>query len=251
MKSSEAYATVLTISLMMLILVSWWEKASSAIADFPQASSSSTMLSMALLQMPTHETAYSTVPPDYAEPEVVTPYYPNEVKPLPVDDKPSVIPAQETRVKSSSKKIIKQSEPSVSSPTVTTNHSDVSEPLSVEPISSQLEREVIEVKQEKQQDKALMAHYRHALMALLKQHQDYPRMSRKLHEEGIVLVRFVIHASGHVTDVGLVTSSGFERLDEAAQAIFAALNHQLIPFLDGMEAKPLTFELPIRYALLD
>ena len=251
MKSSEAYATVLTISLVMLILVSWWEKASSAIADFPQASSSSTMLSMALLQMPTHETANSTVPPDYAEPEVVTPSYPNEVKPLPVDDKPSVIPEKQKMVKSPSNKIAKQSELKSPKPAVLTSQSETAEPLSVEPISSQFEREVTEVKQEKQQDKTLMAHYRHALMALLKQHQDYPRMSRKLHEEGIVLVRFVIHSSGRVTDVGLVTSSGFDRLDEAAQAIFAALNHQLIPFLDGMEAKPLTFELPIRYALLE
>lgn len=250
MKSSESYATLLTMSLVAVLLVGWWKETPSS-THVSQDLSSQTMLTMALLHMPTQASVDDAVPLSYAEAQAIMPLHPIETKPLPVDDKPSVIPAQATRVKSSSKKIVKQSEPPVSSPTVTTNHSDASEPLSFAPISSPPEGVTTEARQEKPQDKALMAHYRHALMALLKQHQDYPRMSRKLQEEGVVLVTFVIHASGRVTDVGVVTSSGFERLDEAAQAIFAALNHQLIPFLEGMDAKPLTFELPIRYALLD
>lgn len=45
---------------------------------------------------------------------------------------------------------------------------------------------------------------------------DYPSLSRKLREEGKVLLRVHVSADGHPTQVNLHKSSGFSRLDERA-----------------------------------
>jgi protein TonB len=46
--------------------------------------------------------------------------------------------------------------------------------------------------------------------------RDYPPISIRLNEEGKVGVRYVVSAEGNVTDVNITSSSGKERLDQAA-----------------------------------
>jgi periplasmic protein TonB len=46
---------------------------------------------------------------------------------------------------------------------------------------------------------------------------SYPSASRRLNETGTVLLNFLIDASGHVVESRIDTSSGVERLDEAAR----------------------------------
>jgi protein TonB len=45
---------------------------------------------------------------------------------------------------------------------------------------------------------------------------DYPPISLRLQEQGTVAIKFVINASGSVTDCNVATSSGKPRLDDAA-----------------------------------
>ena len=45
---------------------------------------------------------------------------------------------------------------------------------------------------------------------------QYPPLSRRLSEQGVVTVKFVIEADGSVADVAIGRSSGFSRLDQAA-----------------------------------
>ena len=47
---------------------------------------------------------------------------------------------------------------------------------------------------------------------------EYPSTSRKLEEQGTVLLRFLVDVNGTVTDSAIAQSSGFKRLDEAARA---------------------------------
>ena len=91
--------------------------------------------------------------------------------------------------------------------------------------------------------------YRALLISILAKHKEYPRLSRRLAEEGTVRIRFTVSSDGQVSALELVASSGFERLDRATLAIFEQLNQQLPAFLEGMEKKPLTFELPVHYTL--
>ena len=44
----------------------------------------------------------------------------------------------------------------------------------------------------------------------------YPAISRRLREQGSVRLRLTIGTEGHVIDASVVSSSGFQRLDEAA-----------------------------------
>lgn len=46
---------------------------------------------------------------------------------------------------------------------------------------------------------------------------DYPRVSRRLGEEGVVVLRIELDEGGNVTAVQVSASSGFTRLDEAAR----------------------------------
>ncbi|HVP84895.1 MAG TPA: energy transducer TonB [Rhizomicrobium sp.] len=45
---------------------------------------------------------------------------------------------------------------------------------------------------------------------------DYPEISRALHETGSVILKITINTDGHVSDPEVVQSSGFPRLDQAA-----------------------------------
>jgi protein TonB len=46
---------------------------------------------------------------------------------------------------------------------------------------------------------------------------DYPKSSRRLLEEGIVTLNFLVDTDGHVLKAEIAKSSGFERLDDAAR----------------------------------
>lgn len=48
----------------------------------------------------------------------------------------------------------------------------------------------------------------------------YPKMSRKLKEEGTVTLKVLVKADGRVEQVEVVNSSGYKRLDDAAQTAF-------------------------------
>ncbi len=47
---------------------------------------------------------------------------------------------------------------------------------------------------------------------------EYPSASKRLEEEGTVVVNFLINTDGHVVDSKIEKSSGFDRLDQAARA---------------------------------
>lgn len=80
--------------------------------------------------------------------------------------------------------------------------------------------------------------------------QQYPVLARRMGEEGTVLVRFTILASGKISHVAIMESSGSESLDVAAVAIFMeGLNGQLPPIPPELRKTEWTLSLPIRYQL--
>lgn len=242
---SEQNASWLTLGLVGLLIGLWWSAPTVPI-KLPVEASAETLLSMALLQEKTSVEPVAQTLADQQQPEAAT----SVVEPAPVAEKPSTLVAKSSADKPMKKQLKpKQIQSSETLPSVTHNLPAASVAIEKQPKTSV--QPTTHVAQNNQSEKALLAAYRQALVALLKQHQHYPRMSRKLAEEGSVMLRFVVHASGSVTDVMLFSSSGFVRLDEAAQAIFTELNHQVIPFLEGMTHHSMVFELPIRYVLVD
>ena len=75
----------------------------------------------------------------------------------------------------------------------------------------------------------------------------YPTPSRRLREQGTVILEVLVKADGSLGDLRLKTSSGYSRLDEAAQR--AVKNWHFVPAKRGGTAIDFWYELPIEFSL--
>lgn len=73
----------------------------------------------------------------------------------------------------------------------------------------------------------------------------YPALSKRLREEGTVLLRVNLDTQGSVLDISIEKSSGFQRLDQAAHE--AVKQWRFIPAKRGQEAMPSTALVPIEF----
>jgi protein TonB len=76
---------------------------------------------------------------------------------------------------------------------------------------------------------------------------EYPRMSKRLGEQGKVVVRVLIGQDGAPQKVELQTSSGFERLDKSAMD--AAMRWRYVPGKRGGVAEAMWYQVPIQFTL--
>lgn len=77
----------------------------------------------------------------------------------------------------------------------------------------------------------------------------YPALSRRLGEQGKVMLRVLVEASGVPSQVDVRASSGFARLDKSAVA--AVKRWKFIPARQGHEAVPAWVMVPIVFSLND
>lgn len=73
----------------------------------------------------------------------------------------------------------------------------------------------------------------------------YPALSKRLREEGIVLLRVNLDAQGIVLDISIEKSSGFQRLDQAAHE--AVKQWRFVPAKRGQTALPSAALVPIEF----
>jgi protein TonB len=78
---------------------------------------------------------------------------------------------------------------------------------------------------------------------------NYPRISKRMSEQGEVRLKVQISAEGNVLNVALAKSSGFERLDEAA--ISSVKTWKFKPAKQGDAAIASWVEVPIKFILED
>lgn len=76
---------------------------------------------------------------------------------------------------------------------------------------------------------------------------NYPNASRKLREEGVVLLEVLVKADGSLGEMRLKKSSGYSRLDDSAMR--AVKNWHFLPAKRGGEAIDFWYELPIEFSL--
>ncbi|WP_299795206.1 energy transducer TonB [Ramlibacter sp.] len=76
---------------------------------------------------------------------------------------------------------------------------------------------------------------------------DYPRASQRLHEEGTTVVRVLIGPDGRAQEVHTARSSGFVRLDKAAEQ--TALAWRYVPGKRGGVPEAMWVDVPIKWAL--
>lgn len=75
----------------------------------------------------------------------------------------------------------------------------------------------------------------------------YPHASRRLREEGKVLLRVRVSAAGHAESVEIKQTSGFPRLDQAAEE--AVKRWRFVPARRGDEAVAAWVQVPITFNL--
>lgn len=75
----------------------------------------------------------------------------------------------------------------------------------------------------------------------------YPPMSRRMGEQGTVIVRALIDADGSAQQAEVQQSSGFERLDRAA--LETALKWRYVPGKRAGVAEAMWFKVPLRFVL--
>lgn len=93
----------------------------------------------------------------------------------------------------------------------------------------------------------VMTPARHDVDYLKNPPPQYPSMSRRLSEEGRVLLRVQVSATGDVLAVEMKKSSGFARLDEAARK--AVAKWRFTPAKQGNTALVSWVEVPIQFSL--
>jgi protein TonB len=75
----------------------------------------------------------------------------------------------------------------------------------------------------------------------------YPPESRRVHEQGLVVLRVLIDEGGHAKAVEIYRSSGHPRLDEAAR--IAVSRAVFKPYMDGGVARASAAIVPIEFSL--
>ncbi len=75
----------------------------------------------------------------------------------------------------------------------------------------------------------------------------YPRMSRRLGEQGTVLVRVFINAEGRAEKADIRTTSGYPRLDDAA--LETVQRWRYVPGKRAGQPEAMWFNVPIRFVL--
>ena len=75
----------------------------------------------------------------------------------------------------------------------------------------------------------------------------YPPLSKRLGEQGKVMVRVLIGADGTVQSASLARSSGFNRLDDAAMA--AVLKWRFVPGKRDGVAQAMWHQIPVNFVL--
>jgi periplasmic protein TonB len=75
----------------------------------------------------------------------------------------------------------------------------------------------------------------------------YPAMSKRMGEQGKVLVRVLIGADGSLLEAAIAQSSGYERLDNAALA--AVRQWRFVPGKRNGVAVPMSHQVPVNFIL--
>lgn len=83
---------------------------------------------------------------------------------------------------------------------------------------------------------------------LLEKNKHYPMLARRRHEEGVVVLRFVIHADGAFTSLQVARSSGHASLDEAAQETVQRVR-RFPPLPSELQRSQLQIEVPLAFRL--
>jgi protein TonB len=94
----------------------------------------------------------------------------------------------------------------------------------------------------------LIDEYGKKLREEINKNKNYPTVSKKLKEQGKVIIRFKVLKNGIFEDISILISSNKERLDKAAlNAVYDT--KEFIPYDDKIQKEFLEYDLPLEFIL--
>lgn len=99
------------------------------------------------------------------------------------------------------------------------------------------------------QKKSRNQHFEYQPVSILSKNSPpiYPRVSKRLGEEGVVRVRLDISIAGTTTHAIIIQTSGFDRLDKAA--LKAVKNWRFKPAMKGDRPIETSIDIPVRFTI--
>lgn len=167
----------------------------------------------------------------------------------------TIEPKIEEKAKLPNKPIIKKSQKKVEEVRKSENKSTVPT-IKKEPIEKYTNKPVENTKQKTEkpiqqinnQENIYIDNYSSKLREEINKNKNYPTISKKLKEEGRVVLSFRVLKSGKFTNIRILISSHKERLDKAAlNALHETKGYE--PFDSSINKEFLDFELPLEFKL--
>ena len=90
--------------------------------------------------------------------------------------------------------------------------------------------------------------YRRKLNRLIAQKKTYPRKAKRMGQQGVVRVSFVVLNNGKIRNIKITKSSGSRSLDKAAKKLIQKISG-LLPFSKSIKRKQWQFHININYRL--
>ncbi len=98
--------------------------------------------------------------------------------------------------------------------------------------------------------KAIKDHYLSKVRRMIEQRKKYPHAAKRLRQQGVVYVKFMISQDGTIRHIGLVKKSRHEKLDKAALNILKKIG-AFAPIPKELGERYLSVTVPIKYKILN
>lgn len=111
----------------------------------------------------------------------------------------------------------------------------------------QLKTSINQEKIKKEQDR-LKNQYLHALRAKINENKHYPKISKRLKEQGVATISFRVLKTGNFINIKVLKTSSKKRLDKAALEAISDTNY-FMPFDKKIKASYMDIIIPIEFKL--
>jgi protein TonB len=119
-------------------------------------------------------------------------------------------------------------------------------PVETKKVSDEVVKETVISSAATQHINDLRSQYKAQLRSKIEENKHYPPMSRRLGQEGTVVVAFTLLKDGHIINITIDTPSPFERLNASALEAVKKVK-RFLPIPDELGENKMDIKVPIKF----
>lgn len=119
-------------------------------------------------------------------------------------------------------------------------------PVETKKVSDEVVKETVISSAATQHINDLRSQYKAQLRSKIEENKHYPSMSRRLGQEGTVVVAFTLLKDGHIINITIDTPSPFERLNASALEAVKKVK-RFLPIPDELGENKMDIKVPIKF----